>query len=693
MRDVRARGRLVFIYERRRVWFHGCRMRPLDRRDGITGAPPRSHVLLVGIDAYERVPPLYACVNDVDALEALFLDRLSMPAASITKLVAPHPRSTRRPRLPEARPTAAKIRAALEALAGDEVRPGDRVFIHYSGHGTQVSPPGARMTREALVPVDALAGGELLFDHEINDVLRRIAARTEDLTVVLDCCCSAGATRSAMRPQDSAVRFCAIENAHDITPVARRSGGELGAGLVSSFDPSDPGFLIAASAQSSESASEGRDARGIRHGAFTAALLDLLAGEPDERLHALRWADVWQALRARVTSVFPGQHPCLLGRSERRLFGGPFRRQDPGLPVSEADGKIRIHAGSLVGLGPGARVAIYGATPAFFPPLHSAEDLAARRGLLRVESATSSSATAIVLGGGIHLVEGARGRLIEPGRRDALVVGLEPFDVELARWLSAEAPLSVVPAAGRGEREIEVFVGRSPDGRRWIGDDVYGFGETTSEGEPPLAWVSADDRWALLQGLLHYACYNLPLRLARRCCDWPGTLRMRVLDARSASALASEELSDPPLPEAEPDPAHRYRYRIVDGQPVCFSVENRSPESLYVQVINCSASGKVEILGPTQVEIAPGLRQAFWLQGHLGRAFPCRVSAGRSSSVERLVVVGTTSPNVDLGHLRVKESFEEAIRATRRERGSKEEPAEQWTASLVTVEIVRPLST
>ncbi|MDC3955178.1 caspase family protein [Polyangium jinanense] len=654
-------------------------------------ASPRFHVLLVGIDAYPRVDPLYGCVNDVDALEALLLDRLSVPADSITKLVAPHPGSSRRPRLPEGEPTSENLRAALEALAGEGVRPGDRVFIHYSGHGTQVLPRGTRTAREALVPVDALAGGELLFDHWINDVLRRIAARTDDLTVVLDCCCSAGATRSAWRPRESAVRFCSIEELQMLPSVSSRSGGEARAGLFASFDPSDPGFLVVASAQSGEAASEGKTAGGVRHGAFTAGLLDLLAAESDERLRVLRWADLWQNLRARVTSAFPGQHPCLLGRSERRLFGGPFRRQDPGYAITREGERYRIHAGTMVGLTAGAKVAVYGPSPEFFPPLHSPEDRAARRGLLQVESATASSALASSVGAAFVLDEAARGRLVAPGKGDALVVGLDPFDADLSRWLSAEASLfSVAAVSAHGEREVEAVVGRAPDGRFWIGDDVHGFGAGASGDQAPLAWVPAGDRAALVQGLLHHARYKLPLRLVRRCRDWPGVLRVRVLDARDVGRLDLEELADPPLPEAEPDPDGRYRYRLLDGQPVCFSVENRSSEPMYAQVLNCASSGRVEILGTTQLEIAPWRRQTFWMSGHLGRAFPCRVSAGRESNVDRLVVVGTASPEVDLRFLRVKESFAEAIgRSTREMMPDEEAPAERWTATLVTVEIVR----
>ncbi len=643
----------------------------------------RYHVLLVGIDAYQKVDPLYGCVNDVDALEAMFLDQLSVPAEAIRKLVAPHTVSARPSRVAEDKPTTTNLRQALETLAGDAVRPGDRVFIHYSGHGTQVFSSATRTAREALVPVDALVGGDLIFDDEINHIFRRIAARTDDLTVVLDCCCSAGATRSTFALRDGSVRCCRIDDVSADVLASRLRGGDVSAGLLSSFDASDPGFLVAASAQSSEAAHEGRDARGVRHGAFTSAFLDVLARQPTDKLHELRWADVWLSLRTRVTSVFPGQHPCLIGRNERRVFGGPFQPHDVGFPITDLGGKYQIHAGTLVGLGVGAKVAVYGTEPAFFPPLHSAEDINARRGLLQVESVTSSIAIALPVGGVFHIDASSRGRLVSPGKADRLVVGLEPFHADLAEYLESEAPVTVVPLSERGEREVEAVIGLSANGRFWIGDEVFG-------DDAPLVRIPASDRVALVRGLWHYARYNLPLRLVRRCRDGVGALRVRVLDANGVATLAAEELHDPPLPEVDLDPERRYRYQIIDGQPVCFSVENRFLEPLYVQVINCSASGKVEILGATQLEILPKRRQTFWMGGLLGKPFPCRISAGRLSNVERLVVVGTTLPDVDLGYLRVKESFADVLLATSREMLSDAEPSQQWMAASVTVKIVRP---
>jgi hypothetical protein len=654
---------------------------------------PRRHVLLIGIDAYAGMSPLRGCVNDIDAVEAILLDRLGVPREAITKLTAPAPSEDRRSRLPSLPPTSANIRAALEALAGEAVQPGDRVLIYYAGHGTQRFSADARAPREALVPADLRAGGALLYDHELNALLYRISSRTNDLTVVLDCCHSAGATRSALAPLDSAVRFCPVDDAAPELPGGARSGEapEPPAGLLASLDPDDPGFVVAAACQSNEVAHEGRSDLGQRHGAFTAALMELLSREPDSRLEALRWVDLWQRLRARISTGYPGQHPLLVGRAERRLFGGAFEPHDPGASISAEGAEYRVEAGSMLGFSVGARVAVYGALPAFFPPLGSPEDMAARAGVLEVRRATPSSCTAVPMGGsGFALPVGARCRLIAPGERDALVVQLEPYDERLARWLERGGELRVVPANDpTGEPHlVEAFVGKDTSGRFWIGDELFGPPGGGDGG--PLAVVPSDDPEALHRGLTHYAKYNVALRLARRCRDLKDALRVRVLSCDGLAALASTDPQDPTLPEVRPDPERRYRYLVEQGQPVCVVVENRSSERLYGNLLNCATSGKVEILGTTQVEIPPGGCQTFWLRGHLGEPFRCRVPPGRQSGVDRLIAVATSRPDVDLSFLKVTESLDDAIRSLSRDMsGDEPEPRELWTATLVAMKIAR----
>jgi hypothetical protein len=275
--------------------------------------------------------------------------------------------------------------------------------------------------------------------------------------------------------------------------------------------------------------------------------------------------------------------------------------------------------------------------------------------------------------------------------RDALVVQLHPYDRTLAEWLQSEAGLRVVPAVRAAGEIEEAFVGMDADGMRWIGDEIYG-SSTGRDGEPPFVRIPAGDHEALLQGLLHYARYDTALRLAKRCRDLPGALVVRLLDCRDLSGLAGENLQDPALPEVPLDPEHRCRYRIGDGHPVCVVVENRSSERLYANLINCAASGRVELLGGTQLEIPPGRCQTFWLRGQLGQPFPCRLPRGRSSGVERLIAVASTVPDVDLSFLRERKSLEQAVHASGREMAPEEhEPCELWTATLVTTKIAHGL--
>src|SRR3954470_7755888 len=151
---------------------------------------PGYRAVLIGIDAYE-MKPLNGCVNDIDRIEQILLDRLGVPPERITRFAAPHSTAPSSSRLTSLPPTRDGIRSGLSRLAA-EVGPEDLVFLYYSGHGSQVQTQlnGYRVTREALVPVDYWNGeGEprrLLYDFELNALLSRIAERARDLTVVLD---------------------------------------------------------------------------------------------------------------------------------------------------------------------------------------------------------------------------------------------------------------------------------------------------------------------------------------------------------------------------------------------------------------------------------------------------------------------------------------------------------------------------
>src|SRR5215510_13640151 len=162
---------------------------------------PTYHALLIGIDRY---PPGYnslsGCVNDIDSVERLLLDPpgIGVPPERIrvTRLAAPRLGRTTMSQFEEQTlaPTKANLVQALKALAGPAVEASDRVLIYYSGHGDEKLWSGGSVWHEALVPHNDQEI-EYMFDVEVNALINAIASRTDDLTIVLDCCHSAGATR------------------------------------------------------------------------------------------------------------------------------------------------------------------------------------------------------------------------------------------------------------------------------------------------------------------------------------------------------------------------------------------------------------------------------------------------------------------------------------------------------------------
>ena len=141
---------------------------------------------------------------------------------------------------------------------------------------------------------------EYLFDVEINGLINAIAARTSDLTIVLDSCHSAGATRGlgdataqgavrALRSDDSAVA------PPELAALGLGGGAALDRGVGSHLLQSpDPSYLVVVGCQSDETSNEGAyPFDQPSHGVFTHSLLSVLADRDATQRAGLRWADIW----------------------------------------------------------------------------------------------------------------------------------------------------------------------------------------------------------------------------------------------------------------------------------------------------------------------------------------------------------------------------------------------------------------
>jgi len=652
---------------------------------------PTYHVLLVGIDRYAQAP-LAGCVNDIDAVQDVLRTRLALPddQLRIRRLASPIPGAAHDPAIPEQPATLDNLHAALENLASDAVQPGDRVFIYYSGHGARVevvTPDQRRLHREALVPVDCtdgLSGPRLLFDFELNELLRRIVQRTSSVVVMLDCCHAAGATR------DGAVRSF-DRGARDREPIADPARARSATrGPAAGDGAASVTTCQVVSACLANQLSVEIDPDGVRNGAFTSAFVAAVRGTAGD-LRTLTWDRIWHAMQNEVALRNPAQNPRMEGSLRRCVFGGPPVDSDAGLSVWRDGADYRIAAGTMADITPDTELAIYGPEPARFPPLGSTVDRAIRLGVVRVTEAGPAEARATAIGPVFELPAGARGRVIKAGATSRLGCAVIPLDAAIEAELARSEVLELVGADPRAA----VRLLRS--GERWNVIDTPARGAATSAGAdsdaPVLYAVPAGDAIGARAVLEHYVRYSLPLRVAARAIDLPGGLELRVLRCPDDRPIPPAEAQDPALSEAKMQDG---RYRVADGGAICVAVRNRTQEELQVTLLNVSADGRVQLLG--EASVARGQRHVFWSRERLGVPFKMRLVTGESRSRDRFVAIGRTGRDHDLRHLLVAETFQQIQIAA--QKGAVPKPVgdddvlttalDRWTAAQAAVETFRP---
>ena len=673
-------------------------------------ANPTYHALLIGIDRYPvGYNSLFGCVNDIDAIEDLLLSPpgIGIPPERIqvTRLAAAHHGSTASPHhgIQTLPPTKANLIHALKALAGPGIKGSDRVLIYYSGHGDEKLWTTSAVWHEALVPHND-RDIEYLFDVEVNALVQAIATRTTDLTVVLDCCHSAGATRdlTGVKPHGEirALRGSPATVAPpDITALGPSATSDQDRAFgIHMLQQNNPEYVVVVACQSDEKAGEGAFAvNKPRHGVFTDSFLTVLRRSDPGKRADLCWGAIWQALLAEVATRNAQlnqrtQHPWIIGCSERKVFGGPWERMDVGYPVTKRhDGNYEIGAGKLIGLNKGAEIAVYGAHPRFFPPVGSPEDLPVGR--LDVKSAGSFNAVAHVVGATFELPDWARGRLVKPGESQRLTVSLKHPDLGIEKQLQKSEYLELVPSM---DPNAEVEVVTLPDGGWIIGNDV----------EAILATVPAGQIGALRVGLEHYYCYNAVLRIARNCNNpqTSNSLAIQLLDCNDDAALramSQEELADPKLPEAGRD-GHRV-YSLQKDSMFCIKVTNTSSYDLNVTLLNCSARGLVEYL--CDALLRAGASHVMWSENNAGAPFIAGVDQGPADTfglqlpkyvTDRMIAIGTMQRDLKLDYLKVDKRVQDAVNqalATRagvrfmRYAKTSNAMADVWAAAVIPVRI------
>ena len=173
---------------------------------GASGLPPspavtangqrRGRALLIGIDRYRHVSPLVGTVNDARAMQAWISAHPGFDDGDIRMLL-------------DGEATRDNILRSIEDWLIAGTRPGDEVFLYYSGHGFQQRDQNddeVDRLDETLVPVDVTIGADgaprgMIADDEVAALMARLSGRR--VHVVIDACHSGTGDRLAVATADA----------------------------------------------------------------------------------------------------------------------------------------------------------------------------------------------------------------------------------------------------------------------------------------------------------------------------------------------------------------------------------------------------------------------------------------------------------------------------------------------------------
>ena len=343
-----------------------------------------NHAILIGVSDYPNLDPrfwLKGPANDVRLVRDYLTTASPVPFAPENVMVLADGVEG------GTDPTLAAIRAAFADLA-ERVGPGDFVYLHFSGHGSQAPALDPSTETDGLdemfLPMDVgpwsdTIGtvGNALIDDEIGAMLAALTAKGADVWAVFDACHSGTATRAAPADDDE-VRSRQLPPGVLGVPDAALAAAEADAATRALPDPrarpvpplpapqagTGEGRLVAFFAsQTTEQTPERRLPKGdparVSQGVFTFTLFQTLAQYP-----GATYSQVGQeVLRRYALSGMQQPTPLFEGDLDAVVFSGAPSPRIAQWPAQPEAGGFVVPAGMLHGLAPGSRLALL-ASPA-----------------------------------------------------------------------------------------------------------------------------------------------------------------------------------------------------------------------------------------------------------------------------------------------------------------------------------------
>ncbi len=336
---------------------------------GLASAGER-YALLVGVTKYPSLPSELQLVgpqNDV-ALVAKVLAGLGFKKANI-RVLAEKPAGQKSP-------TRAAILGGLADLAAN-VKKGDYVYLHFSGHGSRqpANPKATGRARETdgldeiFLPADigrwdsdiGSVKGAIL-DDEIGAAITKIRNKGAFVWAVFDACHSGTMTRGVpvdgVRLRKVRPSVLGIPRGRPPAMAPRDESPAVAAGDVGLRSDAG-GFVAFYAAQTTEQTPEMRLPRGdpkrVSQGLFTYTLMSVLASHP-----TATYRQAGQMILQRYAAGFYRAHTPMF---EGTGLDAPVLGTEPGKrvvqwPVAKTAKKLSLPAGSLHGLAAGSLLAL-----------------------------------------------------------------------------------------------------------------------------------------------------------------------------------------------------------------------------------------------------------------------------------------------------------------------------------------------
>ena len=298
--------------------------------------------LIVGINKYPNLPAkfqLKGCVNDALMMENLIKDVFGYQPSNIKMLL-------------DEDATKANILGQFEEFLIKNATKDSQILFYFSGHGSRTTDDNSDESDgmdETLVTHDSRdPAGKVsdIRDDELEQLLTQLTQKSDNVTIILDCCSSGSGFRGEdATPATAVPRLAPSIGEERSVPNANANDGRTG------FLPPNLNYVLVSACKDKEYAYEHNG-----HGAMTSAINEVIRTNPNITYRAMMY-DVY----TKVNAEFSTQNPQIEGsRRDAQLFGnlGKIERFVEITSDNNAE-KVVLNAGQAHGVTVGSIYAVY----------------------------------------------------------------------------------------------------------------------------------------------------------------------------------------------------------------------------------------------------------------------------------------------------------------------------------------------